>query len=49
MVSRNVAAIADGPKVPRREGRTLSPDVGVPFEVVSDTLRHASIRVTMDV
>ncbi len=26
LLSRNVAAIADGPKIPRREGRTLTPE-----------------------
>ncbi len=31
IVSRNVAAIADGPKVPHREGRTLTPDQAKTF------------------
>jgi integrase len=31
LVGRNVAAIADGPRIPRREGRTLTPEQAQAF------------------
>jgi integrase len=45
IVTRNVAAIADGPRVPRREGRTLTPDQAKTFlnAVKGDRLETAYI------
>jgi integrase len=45
IVGRNVAQIADGPKVPRREGRTLSPDQARAFlgAVKGDRLEAAYV------
>jgi integrase len=45
IVTRNVAAIADGPKVPRREGRTLTPEQAQTFlrAVKGDRLETAYI------
>ncbi len=45
IVTRNVAAIADGPRVPRRKGRTLTPDQAKTFlnAVKGDRLEAAYI------
>jgi integrase len=45
IVSRNVAAIADGVKIPRREGRTLTPEQAQAFlrEVKGDRLEAAYV------
>ncbi len=45
ILTRNVATIADGPKVPRREGRTLTPDQAKTFlnAVEGDRLEAAYV------
>jgi hypothetical protein len=44
-LARNVAAIADGVKIPRREGRTLTPEQAQAFlrEVKGDRLEAAYV------
>jgi integrase len=45
LLTRNVAAIADGVKIPRREGRTLTPEQAQAFlrEVKGDRLEAAYV------